>query len=380
MHNIVESTAAYEAWVGPQIAIYQPDLDAKHQEMAADAFAFLRATFYRWAELWNLHCSDLAKLHPVEGVGDLHIQNFGTWRDREGRMVWGVNDFDEAGICAFPNDLVRIAVSVKLAAKQSPNFKLSFSQAVEEIWRGYRKGVSTDGQPFVLEKTNAWLLRLARAALKEPKIFWNHWLEERTEPASRESDLPAEATAKLRSHFPKGAEVHLRVTKTGARPKGLGSLGHRRIFAFAEWQGGPIAREAKACAASALLWADGRPAGPLRLMDFFGSPARPTSPHVSLAGQWLIRPIMSETGRIEISELRELAPESVGAVDQKRLLRAMGFETANVHVLYGQPDRLRQASAQLTASKLEAAGEKMAEATLADFKTWRKHWKMTNNR
>ena len=29
-------------------------------------------------------------------VGDLHVENFGTWRDSEGRLIWGINDFDEA--------------------------------------------------------------------------------------------------------------------------------------------------------------------------------------------------------------------------------------------------------------------------------------------
>jgi len=32
----------------------------------------------------------------VLAVGDLHVENFGTWRDAEGRLIWGVNDFDEA--------------------------------------------------------------------------------------------------------------------------------------------------------------------------------------------------------------------------------------------------------------------------------------------
>jgi hypothetical protein len=44
-------------------------------------------------------------------VGDLHLENFGIWRDAEGRLVWGVNDFDEAHPMAFTNDLVRLAVS-----------------------------------------------------------------------------------------------------------------------------------------------------------------------------------------------------------------------------------------------------------------------------
>jgi hypothetical protein len=34
----------------------------------------------------------------VTGVGDLHVENFGTWRDADARLVWGVNDFDEAAV------------------------------------------------------------------------------------------------------------------------------------------------------------------------------------------------------------------------------------------------------------------------------------------
>jgi Uncharacterized protein conserved in bacteria (DUF2252) len=375
MKTIVESTAAYEAWIESQIELYQSDLATKHQEMTESVFAFFRATFYRWAELWTLHCPELAKLYRVEAVGDLHIQNFGTWRDREGRLVWGVNDFDEAGSCAFTNDLVRLAVSIKLADEHSSTLKLAFAQVAEEIWKGYRKGVAADAKPFVLEKTNGWLLRLARTALKEPKVFWRNWLEQRTEPSSSHSDFPAEAAEVLHSHFPKGAKVQLRVAKTGARPKGLGSLGHRRVFAYAEWQGGPIAREAKASAGSALLWAAGKPSEKIRIMDFLSSTVRPMSPHVKMVGKWLLRPIQSETGRIEVSELRRLAPEERQAVDQRRLFQAMGFETANTHLLFAPQRDLQKAAEKLKPAQLEDAAEKMAEATLADFKQWRKHWK-----
>jgi hypothetical protein len=36
-------------------------------------------------------------------VGDLHVGSFGTWRDAEGRLCWGVDDFDDAYPLIFPN-------------------------------------------------------------------------------------------------------------------------------------------------------------------------------------------------------------------------------------------------------------------------------------
>lgn len=48
-------------------------------------------------------------------VGDLHVDSFGTWRDAEGRLCWGVDDFDEAFPLPYTNDLVRLVASVKVS-------------------------------------------------------------------------------------------------------------------------------------------------------------------------------------------------------------------------------------------------------------------------
>ncbi|MEJ0078689.1 MAG: DUF2252 family protein [Alphaproteobacteria bacterium] len=57
--------------------------------MAADPFQFLRATYWRWAETIFKICPDLKRAPHVLAVGDLHVENYGTWRDAEGRLVWG---------------------------------------------------------------------------------------------------------------------------------------------------------------------------------------------------------------------------------------------------------------------------------------------------
>ena len=115
LRGIVESTADFENWLAQQLPIVKQDLKTKHEQMALAAFPFFRATFYRWLELWPHLCGDLAAAPSVLAVGDLHIENFGTWRDLEGRLIWGVNDLDEAWPCAYTIDLVRLATSAYLA-------------------------------------------------------------------------------------------------------------------------------------------------------------------------------------------------------------------------------------------------------------------------
>ena len=109
--NVVEATRAYEAWMRVHIAIVAADIKLKHELMAAAPFPFLRATFYRWAQIWHEVCPDLAATPVLLAIGDLHVENFGTWRDAEGRLVWGINDFDEAASMPYAIDLVRLSTS-----------------------------------------------------------------------------------------------------------------------------------------------------------------------------------------------------------------------------------------------------------------------------
>ena len=92
--RIKKATKRYEAWLGERLNLIRDDITLKHSRMEEAPFPFLRATYYRWAQLWQDLRTDLAKAPRVLAVGDLHLENFGTWRDAEGRLIWGVNDFD----------------------------------------------------------------------------------------------------------------------------------------------------------------------------------------------------------------------------------------------------------------------------------------------
>ena len=113
--NITAATESYETWLGRRIPVVASQLRAKHALMRQDPFAFLRGTFYRWAQLWPQVDRALRRAPTVLAVGDLHVDSFGTWRDIEGRLAWGVDDFDDAYPLPYTNDLVRLATSLKIA-------------------------------------------------------------------------------------------------------------------------------------------------------------------------------------------------------------------------------------------------------------------------
>jgi uncharacterized protein (DUF2252 family) len=117
--DIKTATQLYEAWLRKEVPLLDADLRLKHRRMAESPFPFLRATFYRWAQLWPQVCAELAGAPQLLAIGDIHVENFGTWRDSEGRLIWGVNDFDEVAQIPYTNDLVRLAVSARLAISEN---------------------------------------------------------------------------------------------------------------------------------------------------------------------------------------------------------------------------------------------------------------------
>jgi uncharacterized protein (DUF2252 family) len=90
------------------------------------------------------------------GVGDLHIGSFGTWRDKEGRLSWGVDDFDESFPLSYTNDLVRLAASVKMGI-DSEDLTIKLKDGCDSILEGYQKTLRAGGCPIVLaEHKKIW--------------------------------------------------------------------------------------------------------------------------------------------------------------------------------------------------------------------------------
>ncbi len=90
----------------------------KFRKMAADPFAFYRGSaclFYAdMATSEDRWCDE--RTSRVWIHGDLHAENFGTYMDANGRIVFDVNDFDEAYLGHVSWDLRRFAASFALMA------------------------------------------------------------------------------------------------------------------------------------------------------------------------------------------------------------------------------------------------------------------------
>jgi uncharacterized protein (DUF2252 family) len=357
--NIIKSADRYEAWLRKQLKgdFDADDIKLKHRKMSEGAFSFLRATYWRWAETIYQACPGLkpragGKL-SVLAVGDIHVENFGTWRDAEGRLVWGVNDFDEAAEMPYTIDLVRLATSAALAKVLPPKV------ICDRLLQGYRAGmVAEPPAPFVLDREHEDMRAAFVVDEEERRKFWEKLDPvkiaedmEKYEKSGRklkyrpklrpEGDPPGRHAKVLKRARPDGS-VHF---TTYARTAGTGSLGRPRFVGVGAWQGDLIVRETKAMVASGWVLEHGG-ARKLRCEEIARGRHRSADPSLRLHGNVLVRRLSPNDYKIEVEEKttqKDTAAEEVNleqdthrAVAPKALvnaamLEAMGYDLAAIH-------------------------------------------------
>jgi hypothetical protein len=348
--KIAKASARYEEWLSGHLRILEDDLGRKHEEMRAAVFPFLRATYYRWAQVWTEHCPEEARAPEALAVGDLHVENFGTWRDLEGRLIWGINDFDEATDLPYTNDLIRLGASALLAKVGCDE-----REGINEILNGYRAAIDEGGRPFTLAEHHPSLREMATHRLHQPEPFWEklHALPE------IEEDPPASALNAIAKLMPeKGLHWHV-----AHRIAGLGSLGRERYVAIAEWDGGSVAREAKALAPSANVWADKKSSAPIRYQEILDCAVRAKDPYVRFEKGWIVRRLAPDCSRIELAALPKER-------DERHLLYAMGFETANIHLGSAKARAINKDLKARPQDWLYKAARRMEKAVIADFEEY----------
>ena len=144
----------------------EADADAfrvKFRKMAADPWAFYRGSacvFYA-----DIAGADDPWVDERTGrvwiQGDLHAENFGTYMDGEGRLVFDVNDFDEAYLGPWTWDLRRFVASLALMCWQ----KALPDDVIDDLVATYLRAYVDQVHRFVeSDRDHEWALRLDTAS------------------------------------------------------------------------------------------------------------------------------------------------------------------------------------------------------------------------
>jgi hypothetical protein len=348
--DVVGFTAAYEDWLGARIPLVPEDLRAKHAELAGSVVRFLRGTYYLWLRRVADLLPDLLRRPAVPLVGDLHIENFGTWRDRAGIRRWGVNDLDELGRGAYPLDLVRLAASAVLAPDVAvPDRRLC--RLLLEHWQSAVPGPAVDVDAA------------AHLAALVPVGRPGYYPALRHDPPADPDRVPAPVRRAVEDSVAAGWRPDWY-----PRRAGTGSLGHPRLVALGRdgaghWQ----AREVKLLGPPTVSWppADVGPTPDDGLYPAVTAALHGPHPAGRVAG-WQLRRLAPDVVRVDLSGL--------AARDAERVLRSMAQAVVDVHGV--DP-------AALAAARADAAGRPddwladavatMAADVQAAHHTWRHH-------
>ncbi len=358
--TFLQATASYERWRARRIPIVAADLARKHEQLASSTFVLLRGTYYRFLQQFQQLLPELAGASRTIVVGDLHVENYGTWRDHDGRLAWGINDLDEVDLLPYTVDLVRLATSALLAIGEN-HLAVGREAACEAIYDGWRDRISRRApETFVLGERHGHLYKLASEAFADPAKF------ERTLRALPvwEEELPRPAVHLLDEVVPwEGFTPDLR-----KRVAGVGSLGSRRVVAMGQLAGGLIVREAKQIPGPASLWLWGKSKAPTGLAAAV-SDTRGVSgdPWRRQSATWVLRRLAPDATRLELAALRRKH-------DEAAFLASMGAEAANVHLVEhpdGAPAKaLLEDDRARPAGWLLDAARKMAELTEREHAEW----------
>jgi len=116
--------------------------------MAASPFGFFRGAA-------SLMAADLASASDTgletQICGDAHVRNLGAYAAPNGRLVFGINDFDETVRGPFEWDLKRLATSLVLAGNERGHRRKECGEAVRLFIRSYCRVIQCLAHSTILD-------------------------------------------------------------------------------------------------------------------------------------------------------------------------------------------------------------------------------------
>jgi hypothetical protein len=245
---------------------------------------------------------------------------------------------------------VRLAASALLAA-DARQLRVARKRACAAILDGYARSLESRGAPVILTSRPGWLRAIAVEHLNQAADFEGKLTALPAAPRGAPEQI-------LRDALPE-SRVPCRFVR---RVAGVGSLGRPRFVAWAHWRGGIVAREAKALVPSASHWLAGRAGNSRDGRLILERAVRAPDPCFHVRSGWVVRRLAVDCRGIDLDSL----PRDR---DELKLLHAMGWETANLHLGSARGAILRDLHRRRDGWLTDAA-DAMKHAVMRDWRGW----------
>jgi uncharacterized protein (DUF2252 family) len=229
-----------------------PDLvKLKYSKMQENPFVFFRGTCHLFYEDWQQD-SEL-NLVPLSWLcGDLHLQNFGSYKGDNRFVYFDINDFDESILAPCSLDLVRLLTSIFLALPHYQEKDKNVDRLATMFLDSYRKEIIAGKARWFDRRTATGLVR--QLLEEQEDRSRRKFLDDRTEIVGEQRKILIQEN-KTRSilsttketietalkEFAKSTEIpeFFQVLDITERIAGMGSLGIERYLVLIEGKGSP---------------------------------------------------------------------------------------------------------------------------------------------
>ena len=157
--SVWERIEAYNRGRRPEL------LTRKYRAMSRDPFVFFRGTAHLFWEDWASMGGEALDDAPLAWCcGDLHLENFGSYRGDNGLAYFDLNDFDEGALAPATRDTARFLTSARLAAESLGLSARAVGELEGSFLGGYAAALAT-GKPRWIERAIAtgWIGNLLRS-------------------------------------------------------------------------------------------------------------------------------------------------------------------------------------------------------------------------
>ena len=222
----------------------------RNRKMAASAHVYVRGSttrFYEWLE-----ASDRTALPEGPDVwicGDCHVGNLGPVASTDGALAIQIRDLDQTVIGNPSHDLIRLGLSLAMAARGSDLPGVTTARIIERMIEGYETAFAPEAQGETLDASSDMPKSIRLAMKLAAGRSWKHLADERiegtepviplgkrfwpltkTERSAVETMFEDSDLRRLALSFrSKTEEVPLRVMDAAYWQKGCSSLGRLRI-------------------------------------------------------------------------------------------------------------------------------------------------------
>jgi uncharacterized protein (DUF2252 family) len=164
--NPVSSIAErIKAFNGNRLPVYTA---LKYQSMAENAFRFYRGTCHLFYE--DLHQNNALPAYPLSWIcGDLHLENFGSYKGENRLVYFDLNDFDEGILAPATWEIARMLASIFTGFDSLSIKKKDATQTAQLFLRVYSATLAKGKSKYLEHETANGIVRIFLEKISQRK-------------------------------------------------------------------------------------------------------------------------------------------------------------------------------------------------------------------